>query len=166
MALPMTPSTTSLNRRGCGDGTSRARAPIVRQVISTRTPFLFSGMKRAGRPILLSRVPDLARREWRIEFRQSSVYIRRETVHDSAARAVAKCPDSQGWCQPPSNLQLYSRLLPDLCNRGIIGWWDGHFNVEGERIFTVDHYCVRSPCRCQEMHLKYKKCCLPKELGR
>ncbi len=53
-ARPMTPTTISLNRRGSGDGTRSARAPIVRQVTSTRTPFLFSGMKRAGLPISVS----------------------------------------------------------------------------------------------------------------
>lgn len=47
----MTPTTISLNRRGSGDGTKSARAPITRLVTSTRTPSLFSGMKRAGRPI-------------------------------------------------------------------------------------------------------------------
>ncbi len=38
---PRTPRTTPLNRRGSGDG---ARAPMVRQVTSTRTPSLFSEM--------------------------------------------------------------------------------------------------------------------------
>ena len=51
----MTPTTTSLKRRGFGAGTRSARAPIVRTVTSTRTLLWASGVWRGGRPILSSK---------------------------------------------------------------------------------------------------------------